>query len=470
MVDGDSGARQGVWWPPSLRAIVTWACLGVVLYSTGTMARDFWFHDPSIQLAHPVRSLLIVHERALDEATADDLPEELDRARRALAASWSLARSGALPGDQELFPALALHLSVVRAEGGDLAGAIAVVSTSGDAAGDASAVLAFAYGKGERPDGAAMAGLRTMMLGEDGKPPGTGWALDRLTRRFEQRAGNAAAAREVDERLAARREDGGRRWAINVAMMLVAVAGAGLLLHGLRRGRIFPPLAQGTVTPPWTLGQGATALVYAQAVGTLVVHFYAWLLAVSGGYYYLRIEGMVMGICLLLVLRHQVLQPFGVRLTELFGLKLTGGLPRLLRPALILTSIVLGLDLGIPRGLQAVSIETRWNEDLVEAFLYGSLFERSAAVVDLFLAAPFFEELFYRGVLYTSLRTRLAPWPAAAVSAAIYALGYFCSLPFSLSIFLGGIASALVYERTRSLWPAIAAHLATTMAGVLWRL
>jgi membrane protease YdiL (CAAX protease family) len=74
------------------------------------------------------------------------------------------------------------------------------------------------------------------------------------------------------------------------------------------------------------------------------------------------------------------------------------------------------------------------------------------------LGAPLFEEIALRGLVYTSLRTRFGPWSSAVVSAALFSLLHVYSPLSALILFIGAVASALVYERTRSLLPCIIAH------------
>jgi uncharacterized protein len=75
------------------------------------------------------------------------------------------------------------------------------------------------------------------------------------------------------------------------------------------------------------------------------------------------------------------------------------------------------------------------------------------------IAAPFAEEVFFRGFLYRSLRNRLPIVPAAVIVGLIFAIGH-TQYPLierpNQAIF--GIGMCLLYERTGSLWPGIAIH------------
>ncbi len=84
------------------------------------------------------------------------------------------------------------------------------------------------------------------------------------------------------------------------------------------------------------------------------------------------------------------------------------------------------------------------------------------------LLAPVAEELFFRGFLYTALRQRLGIAAAALASSLIFAAGHIDALGVVAASFIMGIALALAYEYTRSLWAAIAIHaFNNTLAVVL---
>ncbi len=88
------------------------------------------------------------------------------------------------------------------------------------------------------------------------------------------------------------------------------------------------------------------------------------------------------------------------------------------------------------------------------------------------LLAPVAEELFFRGFLYTALRQRFGIAAAVTISSAVFAVGHIDALGVVAASFIMGIALALAYEYTRSLWVAIAIHafnnsLATILAYVM---
>ena len=82
-----------------------------------------------------------------------------------------------------------------------------------------------------------------------------------------------------------------------------------------------------------------------------------------------------------------------------------------------------------------------------------------SAVVLIALVAPFAEELFFRGMVFGGLRSRLSLWPAAVISGIVFGLPHVFTGPVASITLAGlGVALAWLYERTGSLWPCILIH------------
>ena len=97
-------------------------------------------------------------------------------------------------------------------------------------------------------------------------------------------------------------------------------------------------------------------------------------------------------------------------------------------------------------------------EALFEPAVLGTPVQALATIVDGVIFAPLLEEIAFRGLLYTSLRTALAPWPAALLSAVVFAAVHAYSLPAALMLLLPAALAAIFYERTRSLLPCVLGH------------
>ncbi len=147
----------------------------------------------------------------------------------------------------------------------------------------------------------------------------------------------------------------------------------------------------------------------------------------------------------------------GLALSELFGLQRKAPLVSLLLVTLVLIALEQGFTLGL--GIAGNSLETgRWYEGVSEELMRGSPAEAVGFFVAAVLVAPLFEELAFRGLVYTTLRIRFGPGLSAVVSAALFTLLHVYSPLGMLTLFTGAVVSALVYERTRSLLPSIIAH------------
>jgi hypothetical protein len=92
-------------------------------------------------------------------------------------------------------------------------------------------------------------------------------------------------------------------------------------------------------------------------------------------------------------------------------------------------------------------------------------FEATVAAVGAIVGAPLGEELFFRGLLYRSLRRRFRFSVSAMVSAAAFGLVHLPPLVIPL-MFVVGMVLAYVVERRGSLVASIAAHMAFNAIGI----
>jgi membrane protease YdiL (CAAX protease family) len=86
------------------------------------------------------------------------------------------------------------------------------------------------------------------------------------------------------------------------------------------------------------------------------------------------------------------------------------------------------------------------------------------AAVSVTVLAPIGEEIFFRGFLFSGIRSRLGFWASAAISGALFAVSHAILLLMPL-LFVVGVGLAWVFERRGSLVPAIAAHMAFNVIG-----
>jgi membrane protease YdiL (CAAX protease family) len=74
--------------------------------------------------------------------------------------------------------------------------------------------------------------------------------------------------------------------------------------------------------------------------------------------------------------------------------------------------------------------------------------------------APVVEEIFFRGFVFSGLRTRYEWKKAAVISSALFALIHL-QLTAIIPIFILGYIFAYLYHRSNSIWPAIVMHVST---------
>jgi len=96
----------------------------------------------------------------------------------------------------------------------------------------------------------------------------------------------------------------------------------------------------------------------------------------------------------------------------------------------------------------------------MDIFLPGGVSLGGFLVMLLFtgLLVPLAEEMYFRGALFGWLRRNVS-WPAALIgSSLLFGLGHMDSLAVAVSSFVLGLANAVLYERTRSIWVPVAVH------------
>ena len=93
-----------------------------------------------------------------------------------------------------------------------------------------------------------------------------------------------------------------------------------------------------------------------------------------------------------------------------------------------------------------------------------SLPQLALGMVAVVIGAPIAEEIFFRGLLFGSLRARLGFIRAAVISAAVFGLFHVQPL-LILVMFFVGLGLAILYERRGSLVAPIAAHAVFNIIG-----
>jgi hypothetical protein len=360
--------------------------------------------------------------------------------------------------DESLAPGVDLRLAILLGEAGRrerLARVVAPWSSRGEPLATYAGVIAPAYLGDAELDADALRDTLDAL--------GPGWFADTLARHAGARMDAPALAEAAGAALGARaRPLLWRLRALAVLDALLLAAGlvatvAALRAWSARRRAV----ADAALPPPWSPGAGLATLVRGGALGTLLL-----LLLVVASQWLVEpsvvvdvLEQLLMYVPVLLLAWRSLLVPAGLGFVGAFGLR-----PRpdgrrhwgLAAAGLVAAGIV--IDLGLSLLGERLDLVSHWTEWFDADLAWG---EPAAVVVTLAgstLLAPVFEELIFRGLLYGTLRTRLA-WPAAAAgSALVFALAHGYGVVGFLSVFVSGVLWAWVYERTGSLLPAMTAH------------
>ena len=392
-------------------------------------------------------------ERRLYSLTLSDAGRELDQA---IAWYEELA-------DYSLAPSVDLRLAILRGEGGrrgPLARALEEWQARGEPLATYASVISAAYLDEEEVDADA--------VGDAVAALGPGWFADvlalRLAARFDEPALGVTARRSLAERA------GPLLWrlrALSLGDVALLLAGALALLRLRRRPSEARVAAAAPLPPPWPLGAGVTALLCGAGVSALALV----LLLVGTPWLAERplvtqvVNAAVMYVPIVLLGWRLLLVPAGAVFPVIFGLRpRPGGWRPVALTAVVLVGAGVVLDAALSLGGGWLQLDSHWTEWFDSDLAFGP---RGAVVVTLavtVVVAPVCEELIFRGLLYGTLRARFGVWPSIAVSAALFALLHGYGAAGFASVFLSGALWAWSYERTRSLLPAIAAHMANNAA------
>jgi membrane protease YdiL (CAAX protease family) len=411
--------------------------------------------------SEPARALALIVERTMDLDDAMAKASALERRLYGLTLAdggGSLAQ--AIEWYEELANALAgdvlveFRLAVLKGEAGRL-GEVQDAVTDWEARGDLrlADVAAAAYlAAPVEPGWAARQSVERLV--------GPGWFHDRLALRLAPRTGDEAWLAETREAIRAR--------LVPLLRLVRGFAASELLLLGLGAAAALSlalgwrlRVAAAPLPPPWRGRDGFVVLVRGGAGGVLVTMV---LLAVGGWTERgaALLEGLSLPLLYVPVLAlagRRLLAPAGAGFTRAFGLRpAAGGWRPLARATALLVGAGIGLDIVLGLLSEAWGVPSHWTEWFDEDLAWGSPGIVTASLLGTVVFAPLLEEIVFRGLLYGTLRRRLA-WPLAAVlSGAVFAVAHGYGLAGFGSVFASGVMWAVAYEKTGSLLPGMAAH------------
>ena len=436
---------------------ITGACVGVLaaLIALLVLARP---SGPLDRLDHPADSLELLTTRQLD---LRDVLTRTSVAERVAAAALGVfdedldpsikAYEELVAADPPPAPEDELNLAVLLGEAGRGGEARARAASLAASGGDGALYArwtraAYGYAAPTPAESAeAVAEIREHL--------DPSWFSDALAARIAGRAGDEAARADAAAAIADRGRSLLWRWrALTLAQCALVVAG----LLALRRYWVRAERIGGALLPPPWPSRDGYALLARGAVAFLVI---GWLPAgFLGRPDIATVVGLGAGVPALLWTAHY-LSARGISPWDAFGLRVPRArLGAVVAVALALVALGTVGESAFAFALDLAGWHTHWADGLPEDLLWERWWLVGVDTLDTAAWTPVVEEVMFRGVLYGALRVRLAVAPAALASGLLFAVAHGYGLAGFGSVLWSGVIWALAYERTRSLWPGIAAH------------
>jgi membrane protease YdiL (CAAX protease family) len=158
------------------------------------------------------------------------------------------------------------------------------------------------------------------------------------------------------------------------------------------------------------------------------------------------------------------MRPAGLRFRDAVGLALDPGAGgRLELTVVALVGVGLLGDWVGSAVAARFGLTSHWTEWFDEDMVWGEGGDAALGILSAVVAAPFFEEVIFRGLLFATFRRRYGVVVSALASALIFAVAHGYGVVGLASVLWSGVLWAWSYERTRSLLPAILAHAAVNL-------
>ncbi len=313
--------------------------------------------------------------------------------------------------------------------------------------------IAFAY-TNANPDidiDALMYGARLLPLG---------WTSDRLWLRIANKLDYAKRSELLQQRLREHGERSRKRVLLLSVTVISVLLGGLFVLLGRRQLQLPDNWNANNLTKPWSLSEGFAVIVRAGLMGLLI----SFMLIIFAGSYFkpgvlAAWSSLFASLPMLWFIHRNLLKPRGINFFTAFGLSLKGvKFTDFTRITIFILALEWAGTLLIAWMSWKFGWQPHWSEGLFERVIFGPWQTAFLSGVNLVIWAPIFEEIGFRGLLYTTIRSRFTPWVAIIVSALIFSSLHLYSLPGFLAVFWSGLVLAYAYERYRSLLPCIIVH------------
>jgi membrane protease YdiL (CAAX protease family) len=143
-----------------------------------------------------------------------------------------------------------------------------------------------------------------------------------------------------------------------------------------------------------------------------------------------------------------------IRRVDVFGIRTTSWRWLLAGAGLGVVCFILGIVVSVV--YIAVSGDAQNVQGDYQSAAAGGILAYLATLLLGSVVTPIGEEFLFRGVLFTALQ-RYGAWAAVIASAAVFALAHGIN-PVLPVAFVVGVVTALLFRRTRSVWPGVVVH------------
>lgn len=287
-----------------------------------------------------------------------------------------------------------------------------------------------------------------------------GWSSDQLRLHIAMRLGDDRLASFLRKRIDSRGAQL-RLHVLQLSLVISLVIATGLYFLIRYRTLLLPsPWERSILNQPWSAYEGFAVTVRAAVYGLFI-----WLGLHLLSTQFFRPSIITMwstlfaSIPMLLLIHFRLLKPRGLNLKKAFGLSFWQ--PGI-RQFFLITLALLAMDMlgqmTIGWGTWKLGLGDHWSTGIQERLVFGPQATVIWSTINIALWTPIMEEIGFRGLIYTTMRSRVGPTLAIVVSALLFSALHLKSVAGFLSIFWSGLLLAYAYERYHSLLPGIVMH------------
>lgn len=289
-----------------------------------------------------------------------------------------------------------------------------------------------------------------------------GWLYRQMALHIAERSHDTRmqASLTADNQRHAQRLLSNNRW-LGGAQLMMVVGGLLAMVLLWRRwkwsGNMALQVGDMSFPPPWSGWNGMVVLVRGGGIASLLI------IAISvTGLDLSTLQFLIsifIHIPIIGLAYYYLWRPTGLSMRQALGLNVvSGGWSRMGLFALGLFTFGAGGGWAIGLVAQNFQASLHWTDWFDPTLIQGTTWQLLLPLLSYTVLAPVFEEVIFRGVLYSTLRRRFNAPVAMVVSALIFSLAHGYGIFGLVTIFWSGLLWAWAYEKTGSILPGMAAH------------